>query len=624
MSVNIPHVHWTESVHHDGSPRYVVAKKHSLGASVTIRLRTGLEAPIERIFMRTSPDGEQHMTPMRQVSSDSVSNWWKVDLKLHMLRMNYRFFLVTTEGGWWLTAVGMMHHTPTDATDFKILAHYHAPSWVHDTVFYQIFPDRFADGDPSNNVRSGEYLCYGKPVIARPWGERPRPHSESGGVEFFGGDLQGIIQKLDYLEDLGISALYLTPIFTAPSNHKYDVKNYKEVDIHFGGDVALVALRQALDERGMKLMLDMVPNHCGATHPWFLAAQADPSAPTAEFFTFHHRPNDYVSWFGVRSLPKLNYRSERLRELMYAGQDAIMRYWLRPPFRIDGWRFDVANMLARQGESQLEHKIGRGIRRAVKAEAPDAYLLGEHFFDGTPQLQGDELDAVMNYRGFSLPLLNWLAGFDVVESWHPEYVDKHQLPTESLAAQWRAFMSAIPWQIAAQQFNLLGSHDTPRIETVLREDEALVRLAAAILFTYPGVPSVYYGDEIGLAGGRDPDCRRCMIWDPHEWNSGRRTYYQMLIQLRRTSPALRWGGFQLLYAAGDTLAFQREAPEERLLTVVRRRNDGLTALPVRHAGLPDGMYLRDVLTGTEVVVVNGMLPLDSLPPVGAQIWQAEG
>src|SRR6266567_1749551 len=375
------------------------------------------------------------------------------------------------------------------------------------------------------------------------------------------------------------------------------------------------------DERGMKLILDMVPNHCGVTNPWFLAAQADLAAPTADFFTFRQRPDDYVSWMGVRSLPKLNYRSERLREWMYAGKDAILRYWLRPPFRVDGWRLDVANMLARQGESQLDHKIGRGMRRAVKTESPHAYLFGENFYDGTPQLQGDELDAVMNYRGFSLPLLSWLTGFDIYRTWRPELVDPQPLPTEALAAQWRAFMSAVPWQIATQQFNLLGSHDTPRIATILDDDEARVRVAVTLLFTYPGVPSVYYGDEIGLKGGGDPDNRRCMPWDPHEWDADRREFYQVLMKLRRTSPALRQGGYQLLYASGDTLAFQREANEERLIVVARRGNDGLVALPVHHAGLPDGIHLRELLTGNETVVTNGMLLLDSLPPVGAQIWQ---
>jgi alpha-glucosidase len=376
-----------------------------------------------------------------------------------------------------------------------------------------------------------------------------------------------------------------------------------------------------LDERGMKLILDMVPNHCGTTNPWFLAAQADPAAPTADFFTFKQRPDDYVSWLGVRSLPKLNYRSERLREWMYAGEDAIMRYWMRPPFSVDGWRLDVANMLARQGESQLEHKIGRGIRRAIKTESPHAYLLGENFYDATPQLQGDELDAVMNYRGFSLPLLSWLVGFDIYRTWRPELVDPQPLPTEALAAQWRAFMSAVPWQIATQQFNLLGSHDTRRIATILDDDETRVRVAVTLLFTYPGVPSVYYGDEIGLKGGGDPDNRRCMPWDPREWNADRRVFHQALMKLRRTSPALQRGGYQLLYASGDTLAFQREANEERLIVVARRGNDGLVALPVLHAGLPDGIHLRELLTGNEAVVTNGMLLLDSLPPVGVQIWQ---
>src|SRR5262249_34337335 len=157
------------------------------------------------------------------------------------------------EGEWWLTALGPVRYTPTDASDFQLLANYQAPSWVQDAVFYEIFPERFADGDPANNVRSGEYLCYGRSVVARPWGDPPSSHDKTGAIEFFGGDLQGILQKLGYLEELGISALYLTPIFTAPSNHKYDVEDYLHVDPHFGGDNALIALRQALQARGIRL-----------------------------------------------------------------------------------------------------------------------------------------------------------------------------------------------------------------------------------------------------------------------------------------------------------------------------------------------------------------------------------
>lgn len=616
-------VHWTHTVHHDGSSCYVSAKEPiALGASVTLRLRTGVDSPVERIFVRTNTDGEQQIIPMRQVASDAIATWWQVAIQVEMMRNNYRFLLLTAEGSWWLTAAGMVRYTPTDATDFRVLANYHAPAWVHDSVFYQIVPDRFADGDTSNNVRDNEYLCYGKPVIARPWGAIPR--LESGSEEFFGGDLWGIIQRLDYLQDLGVNALYLTPIFTSPSSHKYDTVNYKQVDAHFGGDEALIALREALDERDMRLMLDLVPNHCSSEHPWFLAAQADPHAPSAEFFTFYKRLDEYETWAGVRSLPKLNYRSLRLHREMYTGEDSVARYWLRPPFRIDGWRLDVANTLARQGESQLGHKVGRWLRQAVKSTSPHAYLIGENFFDGSPQLQGDEFDATMNYRGFSVPLQQWLAGFDASLAWRPDMHDPVLLSVEALAEQWQAFLAAIPWKIASQQFNLLGSHDTRRIHTVVGGDETLVRLAATLLFTFPGVPSVYYGDEIGMEGSNDPDCRRCMIWDEHAWNSGRRTFYQKLIRLRRTSPALRHGGFQMLFAQGQTLAFLREAPEERLVIVARRAADGRQTLPVRHGGLPDGTVLTDLISGAETVIEQGILSIAGLPDAGMQIWRCDG
>ncbi len=621
----MPDIHWSQSVHNDGSSCYIVVNGDiSIGSTVKFRVRTGLDAPINSIFVRTVPDGEQHLAPLHLITKDAAVCWWEGDIQIRMMKNNYRFLILTTEGNWWLTASGMRRYTLTDATDFCILAHYQAPFWVGESVFYQIFPERFADGDPSNNVRDGEYTYYGKSVVARTWGEIPRSRGEGSAVEFFGGDLWGIIKHLDYLQALGINALYLTPIFTSPSNHKYDTVDYKHVDAHFGGDEALIALRNALDERDMRLMLDIVPNHCSAQHPWFLTAQTNRHAPSAEFFTFYERPDTYEAWLGVRSLPKLNYRSLRLREEMYAGEDSVARYWLKPPFRIDGWRIDVANMLARQGESQFEHKIGRGLRRAIKSLSAQTYLVGENFFDGSQQLQGDELDATMNYRGFTVPLQQWLVGVDVSLVWRPGMQEPDMLPTAGLAEQWRAFIAAIPWQIASQQFNLLGSHDTQRIQTVVGEDETLARIAAALLFTFPGTPSVYYGDEIGMSGGSDPDCRRCMIWDEREWNTERMAFYQQCIRLRRSSPALREGGFQILYAESETLAFMREAPGERLIVIARRTPDSLKALPVRHGGLPDGLVLQEVFSGAETVVAQGMLVLSNLSGAGIQVWRCTG
>jgi len=616
--------HWHDTIHHDGSALFVTPGNHPWGAQITLRLRAGCDAPLEQVFVRTVPDGEEAVTAMQREPGRGPVCWWRADLRLTMPRTGYRFYLVTAEGAWWYSAAGLTRHTPLDATDFKLLAGYQAPGWVGDSVFYQIFPDTFCDGDPSNNVRSGEYTCYGRPVVARGWDELPSGRGQGHGVEFFGGDLPGIVQRLDYLQDLGATALYLNPIFTSPSNHKYDVADFTAVDPHLGGDAALIALREALDARGMRLVLDITPNHCSALHPWFAAAQADPAAPTADYFTFYEHPAAYESWMGVRSLPKLNYRSEALREAMYAGPDAILRRWLRPPFRIDGWRLDVANMMGRLGDTLLTHKIGRGIRRAVKQENPDAYLLGEHYFDGTPYLQGDELDAAMNYQGFTFPLLAWLSGFDLTAAPFGGWVTRPPLPTEALAAQWRAYLAAIPWTVARQQFNLLGTHDTPRLATVLTGDEGRVRAAVALLMAFPGVPSIYYGDEIGLDGGGDPDNRRPMIWDEGRWNQPRRAFFRQMIALRRGAPALREGGFQMLYAAGDTIAFARAAPGEQMIVVARRADDGLRALPVMAAGLPDGTRLRDRLSGAEAAVSGGALPLTGLGGAGAQVWQVLG
>ncbi len=616
------HLHWINSVHHDGSPRYVIAPMPSgLGSVVKLKLRTARDATITRIYLRTCPDGEQAMVEMKAVESDSVCQWWEASIVLSMPWFGYRFFLLTPEGGWWFNAMGMSRHNPTDNNDFKLLAGVDNLQWVREGVFYQIFPDRFADGDASNNVRSGEYLCYNKPVIARSWGELPHSHKGSGGVEFFGGDLIGIKEKLGYLTELGVSGIYLNPIFTAPSNHKYDTADYYNVDPHLGGNEALIALRQAMDEYGMRMVLDIVLNHCGVTHSWFTTAQADKHSPTADFFTFEKHPEKYACWLGISSLPKLNYRSHKLRELIYEHKDAILRRWLQPPYRIDGWRIDVANMLARQGEAQLGHKIGRGIRRAVKTEFPHSYLLGEHFHDGTPHLQGRELDASMNYRGFTFPLLQWLNGFDVNSAFDLPWADAASLPTTALVAQWQEFKAAIPWQIAIQQLNLVSSHDIPRILTIVGNDVARAQLAATLLFTYPGVPCIYYGDEIGLVGGKDPDNRRCMIWDSTQWNGNLYNHYQKLIKLRKQSTALCEGGFQLLHASDETLAFLRESLKERMVIVARRNDDGLKSLAVRQGGFADGTRLREFFTGSEVKVMDGLLPITTLSTVSTQIWQ---
>lgn len=611
---------WIHAVHHDGSAQFVQPQRHALGSTATLRVRTPHDAPKMQMFVRVCPDGEQILFPMHRAEHDDVAQWWQGEITVSMPRTGYRFWLLTDEGGWWLTGAGMQRSTPTDMTDFKLLADYAAPEWVRSSVFYQIFPDRFADGDPSNNVQTSEYALSKKPVIQRNWGERPRPHSASGGAEFFGGDLQGIVQKLDYVQNLGINALYLNPIFTAPSNHKYDTADYFNVDPHFGGNTALAELRTALDQRSMYLMLDIVLNHCGATHSWFTAAQHDIHAPTSDYFTWLKHPDEYESWLGHRSLPKLNYASSALRRAIYESDHSVVRHWLRAPYRIDGWRIDVANMMARQGANQLGHKIGRALRRAVKHESASAYVLGEHFYDGSNHLQGDELDASMNYRGFTFPVLQWLAGFDMASVWGQAWADRSLLPTHALAEQLLAFLSVIPWQIALNQFSLLDSHDTPRLLTIVGGDVRLHELAVTLQMTFPGVPCVYYGDEVGLQGAGDPDNRRCMPWDEAEWNHDLHAFYRRMIHLRRESSALSEGGFQLLLAEGDTLAFTRSSQHETLLIVAHRRDGAIPAIPVHHAAMSDGTTLNQINGDTTITVEASMakLPFDH---AGASVWR---
>jgi alpha-glucosidase len=243
-----------------------------------------------------------------QSQPNPACRWWEATLRLHMPVTAYRFLLFTPDGVWWYNGAGLQRHVPTDAHDFRLLADYEAPVWVRDSVFYQVFPDRFADGEPESNVRDGEFEYRGQKSIAKRW-DAPQSKWPQAMVEFYGGDLPGLEQRLDYLTDLGVNAIYLNPVFTAYSNHRYDVVDYENVDAHLGGNSSLVSLRSALSEREMHFILDIVPNHCGVQHPWFQAAQADASAASAEYFTFQHHPDEYETWLGVRSLPKLNYRS---------------------------------------------------------------------------------------------------------------------------------------------------------------------------------------------------------------------------------------------------------------------------------------------------------------------------
>jgi len=605
---------WAAGVHHDGSAVFVSNPLPALGETVTLRLRTPQDAPLNYAYIRAMIDGEYHWAKMTVVEETAISRLWEGTLTATQSVIDYCFKLMADDGAYYYNAVGITRADSPDYYSFSLLSGYDAPAWVRDTVFYQIFPERFNNGDPSNDTRDGQFNYYGYPTIQRKWGERPYPWRQAGSMDYFGGDLQGITRRLDYLQELGVNAIYLTPIFHATTNHKYDIIDFDHVDPHFGGDAALVELREALDARGMRLILDITTNHIGREHPWYKAALEDSQAETADYFAYDPETGSIETWLGVPLLIKLNYDSQGLRDAMYRAPDSALRRWLQPPYRIDGWRMDVANMTGNLRMSQLDHEVWKEARPYLKQENPDAYLLGEYFMDGTPHTQGDELDAAMNYQGFNIPVRRWLGGEDLgVHDGHP-YGDKRLMPSDAVAHQWRRFMAAVPYAIALQQFNQLGSHDTTRILHVADENKALALLGATLLMSFPGVPCVYYGDEIGMTGGKDPDNRRCMPWDEAEWDKTMRAHYQRCIAVRHDSPALKHGGFQLLAATGDVLAFQRHAPEQTVIVVAYRGTapSGTLTIPAVDGGHLDGATFKDLLDGGSYTVSEGVLKVSGL------------
>lgn len=583
------------SLYHDGTPDFLRLYLESGGENDLdglARVKVRAPAGTLRVAAVTYTDAEERHYPLeRGVVSGNLELWGGTFPFRTGETVKYRFKAVLPgpEGRWfpewfrgpfdaprsgrvvWLTQGGVTPYAPTGEDDFSFSPQ-QPPLWVAGSVFYQIFPDRFRDGDATNNVSSGEFQVGSNPVIARTWGDPPE--RSQGGREFFGGDLQGVRESLDYLQDLGVTGLYLNPIFTAPSSHKYDTQDYSRVDPHLGGDEAFRDLARDAHRRGIRIVLDGVFNHVGATHPWMNKAGIFPE-PGAyqgsghrERFTFtSDDPDSYIGWLGVKSLPKLDFGNEEVRRAIYAGDESVVRYWLRPTAEgaddaADGWRLDVVHMMGVGGTNRENRAILRELRAAMKAERPDSYLFGEHFYEATAWLQGDVEDGAMNYHGFTWPAWAFLAGTD--HRGEPTAIDAGEL-----ADALRRARAKVPFANQLALFNQLDSHDTPRLLSLL-PDKRLARVAAVLLFTALGVPCLYYGDEVGLEGGQDPDNRRTMPWDEGAWDEDLRSLYRSLATLRHGSPALQRGAWETLHALGDSIAYQRRLGGERVLVAVSR------------------------------------------------------
>ena len=612
---------WMASVVHFQTSDFLSNPYPKYAEEIEVRVRVPQNVPLKQLILRTIPNGEQQFTAMQVTSVGSSYATWACRITLREASNPYYFILDTDSGIWYLDAFGVHQDLPTTAHAFKLLTDQSEIPWLSKSIFYQIFPDRFANGNESNDPKNEHDPITGGFRTTYPW--RQPAVSSRENIAFYGGDLKGIQDHLDYLQALGINAIYLNPVFSAWTNHRYDVRDYFSVDPTLGGDEALISLAQALKNRGMRYVLDIVPNHSGVGHPWFLKARQDPDSEEAGFFYFDDKRENYISWMGFRALPKLNFRSQVLRERIF-GQDGVFSYWLKPPFNADGWRVDVGNMLGRQDADQFSDLVIRGIRQSVKGTKPEAYLFGENFYEATSQLQGDQWDGVMNYMGFSAPLLAWLiAPSTSAIAWKELLHSNAPWQTASLVKTWMEHLAAIPWSIALQQYNLLGGHDTPRVRTILEGDDALLRLAYIVLFTFPGVPSIFYGDEVGLMDQESFGSRVCMPWEEEAWDRDILAFMKQLVALRKSNNCLAYGAFQILYWEDDLLVYQRELDGEHIFVTLNRLD---AVFPTKTLSIPeagiDTCSFRDFLGERRAQVQGGVLSLPDLPK-GGSIWMPD-
>lgn len=413
------------------------------------------------------------------------------------------------------------------------------PRWLESAVFYQVFPERFCNGDPSND-----------PAYVEPWGGVPTREN------FFGGDLQGITQHLDHIQSLGANALYLTPVFTAGTNHRYDGEDYFAIDPVLGGDKAFDELVDAAHRRGMRVVLDGVFNHCGWHHPYFEdVLDKGPKSRYVNWFLVEDFPvvsnpePNYETCSGCVYLPKWNVYNPEVREHHFR----VALHWLERG--IDGWRLDVPYF--------INDVFWKRFRSVVKERFPDACLIGEEWQSPTRWLHGDTFDGTMNYGLRDLALA---------------YAATRKADASATARAALALQDAIPPHAAPAMMNLLGSHDTPRLFQECGDDVAAVCEALALMFAFPGAPMIYYGDEVGMRGDNDPGCRGCMSWDRNDWNHELLAVFKSFTGARRDSMSLGRGRLEIPYAVGDVIALRNNTMNGTTTTLINR-NSAATVVP---------------------------------------------
>lgn len=667
----------------DGGPNFVQPMEPKAGDEVKIRFRTAREN-VEHVYFCA---GEER-TEMKLASRDRLFDFYETHITVDEKAVKYYFEVHAGGKVCFFNKMGPRKELDS-FFNYEITPGFSTPDWAKGAVFYQIYVDRFSNGDPSNDVLDREYIYIGEPVTrVTDWNKYP---AKMGVREFYGGDLQGVLDHLDYLQELGVDVLYLNPIFVSPSNHKYDIQDYDYVDPHFttiavdegevlpegalnniqatkyisrvtdkrnleASNAFFVKFVEEVHSRGMRVILDGVFNHCGSFNKWMDAerlyenqygyekgAYVDKNSPYHNYFKFYNEEEwpyneEYDGWWGHRTLPKLNYEESRQ---LYEYILKIGRKWVSPPYNVDGWRLDVAADLG-YGE-EMNHQFWRDFRTAVKEANPEAIILAEHYDDPREWLEGDQWDTVMNYNAFMEPVTWFFTG-----------MEKHSDEKRSdLLGNTRAFLDSMMYHMSRFQYpsllvsmNELSNHDHSRFltrtnQTVGRTEsmgpeaadanvnKGIMRAAVMLQMTWPGAPTLYYGDEAGVTGWTDPDNRRTYPWG-HE-DQELIEYHRKMIRIHKEHEALLTGSLKYLEGAYKVICYGRFTAREKMVVLINGGFDeAKVRVPVWEIGVTEEEELQRIIMSREadftlepaVCPVQGGVLEITLPAITAILLKA--
>ena len=581
---------WLKSFRSGVTPRYLTPFPPQLNYQCVVKAQVLAGKPLWKVVCIVLADGKTYRYPMRKSNSAAgcFDTYEAVVAPVVIQPWRFYFQLETDEGFFFATRWGVQGFHPADSRAYSVDAEIQTADWVPQATFYQIFPDRFRKGSHELGVGTGEYSFDGHPTKTREFGESPLTYQEGWCLDFFNGDLPGVSDAIPHFLELGITAVYLNPIFSAKTNHRYDCTDFFHVDPHLGGDEGLCKLVDSLHAVGIRCMLDISINHTGIDHPWFIQAKNDPLSEEAGFY--YRRPDGGFSfWADVHTLPQLNYSSGKLRDYIWRDEDSVLRRYLKAPFNIDSWRFDVGADVGRNGADQLCHGIWQDVRRAIKETRQDAYIIGEIWEDASAYLQGDQWDSAMNYFGSGRLLRRWYGQQEtyLMTNWGHSDETGRPLTGLELTEAIQQHLLSLPDQLVFQQFNLIDSHDTARLHNHRRIfDWELYRGVVMLLFILPGTPNIYYGDEIGLEGHitDNEGARHSMRWDRKDWDQRFFQLYRDLGALRKDKSCLGYGDFSMLQAEEESVVFARDDGKDAVILILNRSEQ-------EHRFLVDGTFL---------------------------------